>query len=218
MGRKIKDSVTAIGFMILRHQTIPSRFQVFLKTINALHPQKIFAIIFLTGLFPSYSHAQFNPLRDPFLDRLTRCLATSRTRPAGVDLAVMVPSFTRRSLPGGLEEFIVNVEVMNWGRTSSPSGTNVNFLGGFDEGDLRVLRTVTLPSIGSCWTSPTFSYSFTVSACATGAPGFNDCLRRAILARYNLFRVSFPSSYSDANNRNNSFEVSGSVLASRFGL
>lgn len=208
----------AIRFMISRHQAISSRFQVFLRTINALHPQKISAIIFLIGLFPSYSHAQFNPPRDPFLDGLTQCLVTTRTRPAGVDLAVMVRSFTRRSLPGGIEEFLVNVEVMNWGRTSSPSGTSINFLGGFDEGDLRVLRTVTLPSIGSCRTSSTFSYSFTVSACATGAPGFNDCLRRVISAQYNLFRVSFPSSYSDANDRNNSFEVSGSVLASRFGL
>lgn len=202
--------------MISRHQTISSRLQVFLRTINALHPKKISAIIFLTGLFPSYSHAQFNPPRDPFLDRLTQCNST--TRPAGVDLAVMVRSFTRRSLPGGSEEFLVNVEVMNWGRTSSPSGTNINFLGGFDEGDLRVLRTVTLPSIGRCMTSPTLSYIFTVSTCATGAPGFNDCLRRVISSRYNLFRISFPSSYSDANDRNNSFEVSGSVLASRFGL
>jgi hypothetical protein len=172
--------------------------------------QRFATALLLVVFSPLQASAQFMPRRDPTLDRLSACLL--RTRPAGVDLAVMNPTFTR--LGGAPEQFQINGAIMNWGRTTSPVDITVNITGGEDLGDQRILRSIVLPSLSPCRSTPV-SYTFTVSECT---PGSDICLRNIIRARYNLFRIALPLAFSDAIAGNNVFEISGADMATRFGI
>jgi hypothetical protein len=188
--------------------------------------RSIIPAVFFFALTPGNANAQLllDPLSPPLISPSTRCML-ARDRPAGVDLIVLAPTFTRRSPPGTPEEFVVRTFVQNYGRTASAPGTAVYITreegisgSGMPSGEPFTLRYIELASLTPCSLSAAISYTITISPCGRGGALYNRCLRNYLGAFFTLFAVSLPVDFRDAQNSNNAFRISGDDLATRFGI